>query len=116
MKVTKPLFSCNFEIFKINPNVAVREHRLLQSFRVIVKEKTKMEVIEKEERKRACENFSIENGQFLYKRQRAVVMAKQELLEIMKFVHEDVGQSTHSKAMASHKGRGLTYLKISLLR
>ena len=76
----------------------------MHSFDVIVKERTKMEIIEKKERnhfevedietflrlneypntikelgvrsnfKQTCKNFSIENGQFLYKRQPFVVM------------------------------------------
>ena len=50
--------------------------------------------------KRACKNFSIENGQFLYKGQRAAVMAKQQLIkEIIKEVHEGVSQRRHFKAM-----------------
>ena len=43
-------FFCNFGIFKIDSNLAVREHRLLQSFGVIVKDRIKMEIIEKKER------------------------------------------------------------------
>ena len=50
MKGKKPLLFCNFGIFKIKSNLAVREHRLLQSFGVIVKDRTKIEIIEKEER------------------------------------------------------------------
>ena len=50
--------------------------------------------------KRAYKNFSIENGQFLYKRQRVVVTAKQQLIkEIIKEVHEGVSQRRHFKAM-----------------
>ena len=63
--------------------------------------------------KRACKNLSIENGQFFYKRQCVVVMAKQQQLGIIKDVHEGVGQSTYSKATASHIGRASTYSKIS---
>ena len=88
-----------------NSNLPITEHRLLQNFGVIIKERTKMEIIEKKQRnhfeledietffrlneypkmikewrarhnfKRACKIFSIENGQILYKR-RVVVMAK----------------------------------------
>ena len=52
MKGTKPSFFCNFGIFKINSNLAVTEHLLLHSFGIIVKERTKMEIIEKKERNR----------------------------------------------------------------
>ena len=38
---------CNFGVFNTNSNLVVRERRLLQSFGVIVKERTKMEIIEK---------------------------------------------------------------------
>ena len=54
--------------------------------------------------KRSCEKFLFKNGKFLYKSQRVVVISKQQL-EILKDIHKGVGQSTHSKAMASHKGR-----------
>ena len=51
--------------------------------------------------KQACKSFSIENGQFLYKGHRAVVMAKQQLIkEIIKEFHKGVSQSRHFKAMA----------------
>ena len=68
--------------------------------------------------KRACKNFSIENEQFLYKRQRAVVMAKQQQIEIIKDFHEGVGQSMNSKDtfMVSHKGKYSTYSKISFYK
>ena len=54
--------------------------------------------------KRSCENFLFKNGKFLYKSQRVVAISKQQL-EILKDIYKGVGQSTHSKAMASHKGR-----------
>ena len=63
--------------------------------------------------KRACKHFSNKNGQFLYKRQRVVVMAKQQQLERIKDVHESVAQSTHSKAIAFNKGRDSAHSKIS---
>ena len=56
--------------------------------------------------------LSIKNRQFLYKRQRVVACSYGEIT-VIKDVHECVGQSTHSKAMASHKGRDSTYSKIS---
>ena len=51
--------------------------------------------------KRACKNFSIENGQFFSEKSVVVIMTHQRQLEIVKDVHEGVGESTHSKAMAS---------------
>ena len=50
MKGTKPLFPCKSGIFKTNSNLALEEHRLLQSVGVIVKERTKMEIIEKKKK------------------------------------------------------------------
>ena len=45
MKGAKPLFFfLTFTIFKIKSNLAVTEHRLLKSFDVIVKERSKMEI------------------------------------------------------------------------
>ena len=38
-------------------------------------------------------------------------MAKQQQIEIIKDVHEGVGQSAHSKDMDSYKGRDSTYSK-----
>ena len=40
-------------------------------------------------------------------------MAKQKQSEIIKDAHEAVGQSTHSKALASHENRDSTYSEIS---
>ena len=57
----KRLFFCNFGIFKIYSNLAVRKNRLLQSFCVIVKERTKMEIPEKKERN----NFELEDTETL---------------------------------------------------
>ena len=54
--------------------------------------------------KRACENFNQKWIIILYKRLCVVVMAKQQQSEIIKDVHEGVGQCTNSKPMASHKG------------
>ena len=59
-------------------------------------------------KKRACKNLSIENGQFLHRSKRVVIMEKHRQLEIIKDIHEGIGKSTHSKAMASQKGRDST--------
>ena len=116
------MFFCNFEIFKKNSNFAVRETGLLQSFGVNELEdiKTFLRLNEypkmnqaRFDLKRACKNVSIENEQFLHKRERVAVMIKQQQLEIIKGVYEGIGQSTHSKSLTSHKGRNSTYSKIS---
>ena len=147
MKETKALFFCSFGIFRINSNLAVREHRLLQRrFGVTVKGRSEMENMEKKKKneledietflklneypktikylgarssldclKWACKNFSVKNGQFLYKRQRVRGMAKQQPLKIIKIVYEGVRQSTRSKAMASHKDRFNLFKKFRAL-
>ena len=46
----KALVCCNFAFLKINSNLAVREHLLMQDFGVTVKERTKMEIIENKEK------------------------------------------------------------------
>ena len=48
----------------------------------------------------------------VYKEKRVVVLEKQRQLEIIKDVHEGIGESSHSKAMSSHHGRDSTYSKI----
>ena len=45
------VFFVTFTIFKIKSNLAVTEHRLLKSFDVIVKERSKMEIFRKERKK-----------------------------------------------------------------
>ena len=79
---------CNFGIFKINSNLSVREHFLLQSFSVIFIERTKVEIIENKERN----HFGI-------------FCRLNEYQEIIKDVYEE--------AMTSHKDRDSTYSKIS---
>ena len=61
----------------------------------------------------ACEKFSISNGEFVYKNKRLVIIEKGRQMEIIKDIHEGLGDTAHSKAMASHKGRDSTYSKIS---
>lgn len=46
-------FFCNFRIFKINSNLAVIKHRSSMSYSVIAKDRTKMEIIGKKERKKS---------------------------------------------------------------
>ena len=63
--------------------------------------------------RRACEKFSISNGEFVYKNKRLVIIEKGRQMEIIKDIHEGLGDTAHSKAMASHKGRDSTYSEIS---
>ena len=51
------MFFSNFAFFKINSNLPIRRHCLLQSFGIIVKERTKMEIMKRKERN----HFELEN-------------------------------------------------------
>ena len=59
---------------------------------------------EKSNFKRACKNYSIKDGQFVYKEKRVVVLENQRQSEIIEDVHQGIGESSHSKAMSSHYG------------
>lgn len=62
--------------------------------------------------RRASKKFSIEAGQFLYEKKRLVILERQKQREIVRDIHEGIGQSEHSKALSSHYGRDSTYAKI----
>ena len=53
--------------------------------------------------RRACQNVSIENGEFVYKKKRLVIIKKRRQQEIIKDIHEGIGTTSHSKAMAPTK-------------
>ena len=61
--------------------------------------------------KRAAKNFSIFNGIFTYNKNRVVVFERKRQLEIIKDIHEGLGDSEAAKALASHYGHGATYDK-----
>ena len=63
--------------------------------------------------RRYCQKFSTENGELYYKKCQRVIVGKGRQMEIIKDIHEGLGDTSHSKAMASHKGRDSTYAKIS---
>ena len=50
---------------------------------------------EKSNFKIPCKNYSIKDGQFVYKEKRVVVLEKRRQLEIIKDVHEGIGESSH---------------------
>ena len=68
---------------------------------------------EKANFRRACRKFSVASGQFLYDKTRLVVANREEQLQIIKDVHEGLGEDSRAKAMASHRGRDTTYQKVS---
>jgi predicted GNAT superfamily acetyltransferase len=62
--------------------------------------------------RRACKKFNLENGQFFYN-DRVVIIDEERQNEIIKDVHEGLGESNESKAMASHRGINTTYDNVS---
>ena len=61
--------------------------------------------------RRACKNFSIANGELTYKNKRVVILEKKREMEIIRDIHQGVGES---EAMASHHGRSCTYDKVAV--
>ena len=64
--------------------------------------------------RRCCQKFSIENGELYYKKSQRVIVEKGKQkagrrLSIIKDIDEGLGDTSHLKAMASHKGRDSTY-------
>ena len=90
----------------------------MQSFGVIVKERTKMKIIEKKEWKTRSnfkwtfKKLQLKMDIFFTRDNVLQLWQKQQQLEIIKDVHEGFTQSTYSEVMASHKDRDSTYLNI----
>ena len=61
--------------------------------------------------KRACK-FSNEDGQFLYRKECIVILERNRQLEIVRDIHEGIGQSEHSKVLSSHYGQDSKNAKI----
>ena len=55
--------------------------------------------------RRTCRNFSLKNGELFYKDLRKVIFEAKQQSEIIHDIHEGIGESCRSKAMASHHGR-----------
>ena len=62
--------------------------------------------------RRACKNFSVANGQLMYKGNRLVVTDKQRRIDIIHDVHEGLGNNVKAVAMSSHLGTTSPYQKI----
>ena len=58
--------------------------------------------------KRAAKSFSITNGTFV-KDNRVVIMDRNRQIEIVKDIHEGLGDSSTEKALASHYGSDATH-------
>ena len=63
--------------------------------------------------RKACKEFSIVNGQLMYKESRRVIMSKENQHTIIHDVHVGLGEDSKAKAMSSHRGRDSTQQKIA---
>ena len=63
--------------------------------------------------RRAYKNFTITNGQLMYKKSRLVIKSKDEQRQIIDDIHKGLGENPKAKAMSSHRGRDTTYQKVS---
>ena len=63
--------------------------------------------------RKTCKNFSIVNGDLMYKEKQRVVFEVERRTAIIHDVHEGIGDNSFIKALAAHHGRESTYQKIS---
>ena len=63
--------------------------------------------------RRTSKNFTFVGENLMYKGTRLVIKSSQEKQQIIKDIHEGIGDHSKAKAMASHRGRDTTYQKIS---
>ena len=63
--------------------------------------------------RKACKNFSIVNGDLMYKEKRRVEFEVERRTAIIHDVHKGIGDNSMAKALASHRGPESTYQKIS---
>ena len=68
---------------------------------------------EKSNFRKTCKNFSIVNGDLMYKEKRRVVFEVERRTAIIHDVHEGIGDNLMVKTLAAHRGRESTYQKIS---
>ena len=62
--------------------------------------------------RRATRKYSFKDGHLFYKKH-IVVKDRNCQMEIIRDVHSGIGNSEHSKAMASHRGKKSTYEKLT---
>ena len=92
-------------------------HVDLKAFEEFLTNKTYPKGISKDNRKKSnfrnpCKNFSIINGDLMYKEKRGVVFEVERRTAIIHDVHEGIGDSSMAKALAAHRDRESTYQKI----
>ena len=61
--------------------------------------------------RRAAKRYEVKDGHLFYKK-RLVIKNKERQMEIIKDVHRGIGDSEHSKAMASHRGKTLPMTRL----
>ena len=62
--------------------------------------------------RRATKRYEVKDGQLFYKK-RLVMKYKERQMEIIRDMHRGIGDSEHSKAIASNTGKNTTYDKIA---
>ena len=62
--------------------------------------------------RRACKKLSLIDGQFMFNN-RILIMDDQQRKEIVKDVYNGIDETSHVKAMSSHRGINTTYDKVS---
>ena len=60
----------------------------------------------------ATKRYKVKDGHLFYKK-RLIIKDKEHQMEIIRDVHRGIGDSEHSKVMASHRGKNITYDKIA---
>ena len=61
---------------------------------------------------RTTRKYSFKDGHLFYKKC-IVIKDRNRQMEIIRDVHSGIGNSEHSKAMASHRGKNSTYEKLT---
>ena len=61
--------------------------------------------------RRATKHYEVKDGHLSYKK-RLVIKGKERQMEIIRNVHRAIGDSGHSNAMASHRGKPLCMTRL----
>ena len=96
----------------------IRNHFQLQEIENFLRNKEYPNKIDKKDFgsksnfRRAAKKFSIKDSHLL-KENKLVIKDRSRQLEIVRDVHQGLGDSEHAKALSSHRGKNSTYEKIS---
>ena len=61
--------------------------------------------------RRATKRYKVKDGHLFYEK-RLVIKGKEHQMEIIRDMHQSIGDCDHSKAKASHRGKNTRYDKI----